>query len=118
MIFFILIFSFVLRIISIGQSLWLDEATSAMTTRMSLSNFFTKFMPGDFHPPLYYLLLRLWTLFFGSSEVALRSLSVLFGVATVYVLYLLGKELIGKKTGIIAAILLATSGLHIYYSQE
>jgi mannosyltransferase len=123
MILLILILGFGLRLISINQSLWLDEATSALTTKMNLRYFFEKFIPGDFHPPLYYLLLRIWSSFFGSSEIALRSLSIVFGVGTIYIVYLISKacanqNLVGKKIGLIAALLLATSGLHIYYSQE
>lgn len=118
MIIFVLILGLGLRLISLNQSLWLDEATSALTTRMNLADFFSKFMPGDFHPPLYYLVLRVWTSFFGTSEIALRMPSIFFGIATIYVVYLIGKKLISSKVGILASLLLATSGLHIYYSQE
>ncbi|HSX49218.1 MAG TPA: glycosyltransferase family 39 protein [Candidatus Saccharimonadales bacterium] len=118
MIIFVLIFAAIIRFISINQSLWLDEATSALTTKMSLADFFGKFMPGDFHPPLYYLALRMWSTLFGTSEVALRSLSLIFGIATIYIVYLIGRELVSKQMGIVASVLFATSGLHIYYSQE
>ncbi len=79
MIIFTLILALGLRLMPLNQSLWLDEATSALVTRMSLADFFGKFMPGDFHPPLYYLALRAWGTLFGTSEIALRSLSILFG---------------------------------------
>ena len=118
MIVIVLIFGLILRLISINQSFWIDEATSALTTKMNLADFFGKFMPGDFHPPLYYLTLRMWGGIFGTSEFALRSLSVFFGIGTIYLVYLIGKKLAGKKVGIIASLVLATSGLHIYYSQE
>src|SRR5258708_1522279 len=110
MIIFTLILALGFRLMSLNQYLWLDEATSALTSKMILADFFGKFMTGDFNPPLYYLTLRVWAAFFGTSEIALRSLSVLFGIATIYLVYKLG--------GKIAALLLATSGLHIYYSQE
>ena len=115
---FMLVVGLILRLISLNQSLWLDEATSAMAAKMSLSQMFTSFLPGDFHPPLYYLLLRLWSGIFGYSEIALRIPSVVFGVLTIYVIYLIGKKIYDKKTAIVASALLATSGLHIYYSQE
>jgi mannosyltransferase len=118
MIFIVLIFGLILRLISINQSFWIDEATSALTTKMNLADFFGKFMPGDFHPPLYYVALRLWAAVFGNTEIALRSMSIVFALLTIYLTYLIGKELVNKKVGIIAALLLATSGLHIYYSQE
>ena len=119
MIFFILILGLVLRLISLNQSFWLDEATSGLVVRnFSLTEIVTKFSPGDFHPPLYYLILKVWSSFFGTSEIALRFPSIIFGLLTIYFVYLIGKELFNKKAGIIAGILLATSGLHIYYSQE
>ena len=122
MILAILFLSFVLRVISVNQSLWIDEATSVLTARdFSFSEIITKFSPGDFHPPLYYLILKIWTAIFGSGEVGVRLLSVMAGVGTVYFVYLIANKFIRVNYSNfpgIAALLLATSGLHIYYSQE
>jgi uncharacterized membrane protein len=118
MIWIVLIVGTILRVISLNQSLWLDEATTALVTRMSLNDIFTKFLPGDFHPPLYYLILKYWTSIFGSSEIALRVPSLIFGVLTIYTVYLIGRKLFNEKIGIISSLFLATSGLSIYYSQE
>lgn len=115
---FILILGLVLRLISINQSLWLDEATSALTVRnLSYSQIINNFSPGDFHPPLYYLTLKFWNNIFGNSELSLRSLSVFFGLITIYLTYLVG-SVFGKKVGLLSSLLLAINGLHIYYSQE
>ena len=78
----------------------------------------TKFSPGDFHPPLYYLLLKVWGSLLGWSEIAVRSLSVLFGLVTVWLIYKIGENLVNEKVGLISALLLSTAPLHIYYSQE
>lgn len=118
MIYLILFFGLILRLISLNQSLWLDEATSAIAAKMSLTDLFTKFLPGDFHPPLYYLTLKYWTGVFGYSEVALRVPSIIFGIATIYFVYLIGKKVLNSKAGRFSALLLSTSGLAIYYSQE
>src|SRR3989344_1694944 len=118
MIIVILFTALILRLISLNQSLWLDEATTALVAKMPLSDLFTKFLPGDFHPPLYYLIINQWTKLFGYSEVSLRFPSILFGVASVFMVYLIGKEFLDKKVGLIASLFLAMSGLHIYYSQE
>lgn len=120
MIVLIMVFGFVLRLIGAGQSLWLDEAIGALVVRdMSLGQMFTDFFVVDNHPPLYYLLLKFWTQMFGSSEVSLRFPSILFGVATIYLVYLMAVNFLkGRKLGILAALLLATSQFHIYYSQE
>jgi len=78
-----------LRLISIDQSLWLDEATTALAAKMPLADIFTKFLPGDFHPPLYYLLMKGWGSLFGLSEISLRTPSVIFGILTIYFIYLI-----------------------------
>ena len=117
MIFTILIFAFLLRLISLNQSLWLDEATTALVAKMPIYDFFTKFMPADFHPPLYYLVIRGWWLVVSGSEIALRLPSVVFGLLTIYFVYLIAKE-IKLKYPLVPALFLATSGLHVYYSQE
>lgn len=90
--FFIIILALILRFIAINQSFWLDEATSGIVIRnLNFSQIISEFSPGDFHPPLYYFALKLWYLMFGSSEIALRSLSVIFGIGSVYLAYLVGK---------------------------
>jgi uncharacterized membrane protein len=114
----ILVLGLFIRLVSLDQSLWLDEATTALVSKMSLANIFTKFLPGDFHPPLYYLVMKYWTILFGYSEISLRVPSIIFGLGTVYLIYLIGRKLFGEKAGLIAATFLATSGLSIYYSQE
>jgi uncharacterized membrane protein len=117
MIYLILILGLILRLISINQSLWLDEATTAIASQLPIADFFNKFMHADFHPPLYYLVVSLWSTVFGYSEIALRVPSVIFGMLTVYIVYLIAKQI--KITWpVVPALFLATSSLHIYYSQE
>lgn len=107
----ILILAFFLRLINLNQSLWLDEGIQfKAVSRFSLLEFFTQFMPTDFNPPLSYLVNFGFSRIFGYSETALRLPSVIFGVITVWLVYKLG----GKWP----ALLMATSGLHLYYSQE
>ncbi len=118
MILLILVIGLILRLISLNQSLWLDEATSALVAKMSVKEIFSGFLPGDFHPPFYYLLLKYWSDIFGFSEISLRIPSVLFGIATIYIVYLIGREVVNRNAGLAASGLLATSGLAIYYSQE
>lgn len=117
-IYLILLLALVLRLISINQSLWLDEATTALVAQMSLTDIFTKFLPADFHPPFYYFLMKGWGGVFGFSEVSLRIPSIIFGVATIYFIYLIAKKIFDTKTAWTASLISATSGLLIYYSQE
>lgn len=114
--FFLVLLAFVLRLFSLRQSLWLDEATTALVAKDPAG--FFNFISGDFHPPLYYLLMQQWVKIVGTSEIALRMPSVIIGAATVYVVYRIGKRVADETTALIAALLMATAPLHIYYSQE
>ncbi|MFI5028051.1 MAG: glycosyltransferase family 39 protein, partial [Solirubrobacterales bacterium] len=69
-------------------------------------------------PPLYYAFAWLWSHLFGVHEVGLRSLSALFGTATVPVSYLAGRELIGRRTGLVVAAIVAVNPLLVWYSQD
>jgi uncharacterized membrane protein len=66
-----------------ARPLWLDEAFSAWFASRSWHYLWTVVPTFEAHPPFYYSVLKLWSGLFGDSGVALRSLSVLFGVATV-----------------------------------
>lgn len=115
----VLAIALLLRLVSINQSVWLDEAINIMAVKNYDVKFLvTDYSIGDLHPPLYHIFLKSWTQIFGYSEVAVRLLSVIFGVVSVFLIYSLGKLLFDKKIGLVAALLLAVSGLHIYYSQE
>ena len=69
------------------------------------------------NPPLYYSIQKI-SLFFGSSEALLRLVPAVIGTASVPLIYLLARLFNSSSTGLIAAALLATSPVHIQYSQE
>lgn len=71
------------------QSVWRDEAFSILLAQQSPWYFIPKL---SFEPPVYYLLLHWWMKLFGTSEIAVRSLSLLgFVLATVVVIEWAGK---------------------------
>lgn len=70
------------------QSIWRDEAFSYLLAKQNLIKILS-LTAKDFNPPLYYLLLHLWIKIFGSSEIALRTPSLIFFWATVYLAFLL-----------------------------
>jgi len=87
-----------------NTSLWGDEAFSAVACQKP---FFAMMQVvfKDTSPPLMYLIMWTWFRIFGSSEIAIRSLSLLFYLGTTLVVYLIGKKLFDSKTGIIASLL-------------
>ncbi|MGD1805628.1 glycosyltransferase family 39 protein [Dapis sp. BLCC M126] len=91
------------------ESMWIDELYSINDAKRIFPN------PG-FVRPVYYILLRIWMLF-GMSASWLRSLSVVFGLGTVFLTYQLGRRVSGELTGLIAALLLTVSPLFINHAQ-
>ncbi len=120
MIVLVLILALILRIIALNQSLWLDEAIQVWaSSAFSLKELLSNYLPGDFNPPFYHLLLHFWIRLFGTSEIAVRMLSVIFSLGAIYLLWKIGLKITKQeKTALMASLLLATSPLHLYYSQE
>lgn len=115
----ILFFAFIIRLIFLNQSLWLDETTTAKVVQQyNYIEILTKFSPQDFHPPFYYLLMKSWTDIFGYSEVALRFPSIIFSLSTGYFVYKIAKLLNGYIAGVFAAVFFLFNPLIVYYSQE
>jgi 4-amino-4-deoxy-L-arabinose transferase-like glycosyltransferase len=100
------------------ESLWLDEVMSIEMATGSWDAIRGWFVMLPEQHPFYYLLLRPWLFVFGTSDIALRSLSLTMGVASVGAIYLLASRIRGAVVGMAAASLLAISPFWIYYSQE
>ncbi len=96
--------------------IWSDEGFSMLLARSSLHDLFVG-TANDLHPPLYYLLLKLWLLP-GWSDVYVRLFGALWGVATVALLYYAGRRLFGPAVGTWAALYLALSPMAIAYSRQ
>lgn len=72
----------------------------------------------EFHPPLYYLLLRAWTAWFGASEFVVRLPSVIFGLATIILTYFAGRRMFqSRNTGLLAAFFVTILPMQILYSR-
>jgi len=109
-----------LRFATLGvQAYHHDEVvTASRVLRSDFSHAMEAVGFSESAPPLYYALAWLWTQLTGTGELGLRSLSALAGVATVPVAYLLGVELHGRRTGLLAAALVAVNPMLLWYSQE
>jgi uncharacterized membrane protein len=109
-----------LRFSTLGaQSYHHDEiVTASRLLRGSFEHAMNAVGFSESTPPLYYALAWVWTQAWGTGEVGLRSLSALAGVASVPVVYLIGAELRGRRTGLVAAALAAVNPMLLWYSQE
>src|SRR4051794_8423562 len=110
----------VLRFATLGvQSYHHDEiVTASRVLRVGFGHAMDAVGFSESAPPLYYALAWIWTQLTGTGPWGLRSLSALAGVATIPVAYLVGRELRGRRTGLLIAALVAVNPMLIWYSQE
>jgi len=109
-----------LRFATLGvQSYHHDEiVTASRVLRVGFGHAMDAVGFSESAPPLYYALAWVWTQITGTGPWGLRSLSAVAGVATIPVAYLIGRELRGRRTGLVAAALVAVNPMLIWYSQE
>jgi 4-amino-4-deoxy-L-arabinose transferase-like glycosyltransferase len=117
----IVLFAFGLRSWNLGQlSFWYDEVvTMRLAEAPSPAALVHRLFEIDAtRAPLHPLLLQAWIGLFGPSEAAARAFSVLCGVATVGLVYWIGRMVFDEMTGLWAAYLTALSPPLVYYSRE
>lgn len=101
------------------QSFWRDEGFSYLMAKRGIWDMI-RATAHDFNPPLYYLILHFWLKIFGSSEVALRSLSLIFFAINIYVVFLFLQNILKVKGSRIWVYLLifALNPFLLYYAFE
>ncbi len=99
-------------------SLWVDEGFTAYHASQPLGDLLASLASADNHPPFHYVALYFWTLLTGTSDYALRLFSAMAGTLTVAVMARLGQAFGSRPLGLLAALLLAISPFHVWYSQE
>jgi mannosyltransferase len=101
-------------------SFWYDEVVTMRLARAgSAGELFDRLFEIDAtRAPLHPLLLQVWLRFFGTSEFAARSFSVVCGIATIVLIYQIGRAAFDSGTGLWAAWLAALSPILIVYSRE
>jgi uncharacterized membrane protein len=113
----IIIFGSVLRLYQIGrESLWFDELFPLWASRLPLRELLIE-VPASGHPPLYYLIGHL-VFAISTNDIWIRMISLTAGIVTIPIMYLLGRELFSKKTGLWTASLAAASPILVWYSRE
>ncbi len=102
------------------QSIWLDEihTMNESNPKVGMSELYNLIMTSEQMPPFYFYSLYFLFKIFGYTTFIARIYSAIIGLASVFSIYLLGKELINKKVGLIAALLITVNPFHLYYSQE
>ncbi|MCS7062244.1 MAG: glycosyltransferase family 39 protein, partial [Anaerolineae bacterium] len=108
----------------LGRSLWLDDGVTLLRLSSSwidnLRNIVYLYdMPTiDTHPPAYFVLLKLWTIFAGYNEFSLKWVSVMAGIVVVPLAYVLGRRLFTPTTALLAAATVTLSPAIQWYSHD
>ncbi len=99
------------------QSIWQDEAATLILVHRGLTGTLSHLSASESSPPLYYVLVWLWTRLFGAGPLGFRSFSALVGCATIPAMYFAGRQ-VSTRVGVWAAVLTTVNPAMYYYSQE
>lgn len=107
-----------------GRSLWLDDGVTLLRLASSWPDNLLNIVylydttTIDTHPPLYFVMLRMWVIFAGRSEFALKWVSVLAGVLVVPLTYALARRMFTPATGVLAGLAALLSPAIQWYSHD
>ncbi len=115
----IFIVAIYLRIRYLNTPLWYDEACSWYSAKQN-SGIINNLINIDLqHTPIYFVLLKFWMKMFGQGEITLRILSLLFGIASIPLTYIVSKKLLKKDIPAIFTYgIMALSPLMMIFSVE
>ena len=107
-----------LRLWHLDSDLWHDEVGTLLNfVRPPIGEIVTSF-PNQNQHMLYSVLAHASVGIFGESAWAIRLPAVLFGVGSVWALFLLGRRLIGTRQALLACALMTFSYHHVWFSQN
>ncbi len=114
----VLLLALILRSINLDASLWFDEiVTLDRYVRLPTSEIIRSYDSLNNHM-FFSLQAQLSVAVFGENAWALRLPAMLLGVASVWALWCLAKELVSAEEALLAALLMAVSYHHIWFSQN
>ena len=114
----LLVAAALLRIIHLDSGLWYDEIVTLVEfVRLPLASLVTTYTSTNNHI-LYSLLAKACTSLFGESSWALRLPAAVFGVASIWALFGLGREVTTRREALLASALMAFSYHHVWFSQN
>ncbi|MEI6649944.1 MAG: glycosyltransferase family 39 protein [Candidatus Moraniibacteriota bacterium] len=111
---FMFLEGFLLRIGNLRKGFWIDEYLTIETAQKL--TFFNHTDTVGLNP--YYVGLRLVAYLFGTDETAVRIISVLFGLASAFILFLIGKKYFHERVGLISSCIFLLTPLGISLGQE
>lgn len=99
------------------KDFWYDEAFTGIVVKEGFRKML-EIVVNDVHPPLYYILVKLFTFPFGYDVFSIRLFSLVFGILGVLAVYLLAKDIFNNRAALFASLITAISPFAVQYSQE
>lgn len=96
---------------------WYDEAFVGVLMRLPLNEFWQA-LSIEPHPPLYYLIIKVWTTILGVNDLSLRGFSLICGILTILFAYKIARKLFNTDVAGIIATFCAINPFLIAYSVE
>ena len=115
----ILLFGFFLRVYSLGEpALWIDESTSSIASQMILEKGAPIFDSGLLYDRAYlFHYVQAGFMLLGDGDFFARFASVIFGLLTILLAYIIGREY-SKTGGLISALFMSVFYLEVFYSRQ
>jgi 4-amino-4-deoxy-L-arabinose transferase-like glycosyltransferase len=111
-------FSLVIRLIALDMGLWYDEiVTLVRYARSPVATIVAVYDSQNVHP-LYTLLAHGSIALIGDGAAAVRLPAALLGVASIGATWWFGSQLVSRREALLAALLLAVSYHHVWFSQN
>jgi 4-amino-4-deoxy-L-arabinose transferase-like glycosyltransferase len=111
--------AFVARIVALdAQGLWRDEVDQWRFALQPWGEMLRNFTREGWNGPLYSPLLRVWIGLTGDAAFTMRYFSLLWGVVSVALLYVLVKRWVDERAALWSTLLLALSPYMVWYAQE
>ena len=99
------------------ESLWVGEGETWSWSTQSMHQILN-ITSSSFHPPAYFVALKIWIRLVGDSEFMLRLPSATMFILSIPVAYLFGRAIHSSKAGVLVALLVATSPYLFQYAVE
>lgn len=99
------------------RGFWGDEAWTSLISQLPYLDML-KTTAADFHPPGYYTVVELAYKFLPPTEIATRSISIIFYLLTLFMVFKLASFIRGKLFGILTAAVVAANPIFFTYAFE
>src|SRR5205823_11736234 len=93
--------------------LWLHELWSLRFVLADRDPF--RVLLRDIPPPLYSIFMFAWVRLFGDAEWSIRLPSLLCGLLSLPLSYVIADRCLGRRTAVLSTFLLASSPVHFWY---